>query len=256
MDLGISGRTALITGASKGIGLACAHSLAREGCNVHLASRTSADLEKAQAELSAKYDVSVEIHPCDLSDGDAARALVASCSDVDILVNNAGAIPAGDIHEIEETRWREAWDLKVFGYQNMCRAMLENMRKRESGVIINVIGAAGEAPRPGYVAGAAGNASIMALTRALGGSSREYGVRVVGINPGLIVTGRMETLSRTWAQQRFGDPDRWRETLDQTYPPGQPEHVSDMVAFLASDLSGNTTGTIITIDGGSSARGS
>lgn len=256
MDLGLNGRSALITGASKGIGFSAAWSLAREGCtHLHIASRTEADLAAAKDKLTAAFDVTVEIHPCDLSDGDAARALVEHCSAVDILVNNAGAIPAGSIHDIEEERWRRAWDLKVFGYQNTCRAMLAHMRERQSGVIVNVIGAAGESPTPNYIAGSAGNASIMALTRALGATSRQYGVRVVGINPGLIVTDRMETLSRTHAEQRFGDPDRWRETLDQTYPPGQPEHIGDMVAFLASDLSSNTTGTIITIDGGSSARG-
>lgn len=254
MDLGLTGRHALITGASKGIGYATAESLAREGCHVHLASRTEADLESARDRIVARHGVEVTIHPCDLSSGDAARALVAACPNVEILVNNAGAIPGGDIHDIPEERWREAWDLKVFGYQNMCRAMLTEMSRRERGVIVNVIGAAGEAPSPGYIAGSAGNASIMAMTRALGATSRSYGVRVVGINPGLIVTDRLITLNRTWAEKELGDPERWREMLDQTYPPGQPEHIGDMVAFLASDRSANTTGTIITIDGGSSAR--
>jgi len=254
MDLGLSGRTALITGASKGIGFSAAWSLAREGCNVHINSRTQADLETAKAKISAEFNVQVQVHPGDLSNGDTARALVEECKGVDILVNNAGAIPAGDIHEITEERWRNAWDLKIFGYQNMCRAMLAHMSARENGVIVNVIGAAGESPSPGYIAGSAGNASIMAMTRALGATSRSYGVRVVGINPGLIVTDRMEGLARTNAEKQFGDADRWRETLDQMYPPGQPEHVGDMVAFLASDLSSNTTGTVITIDGGSSAR--
>jgi hypothetical protein len=255
MDLGLTGRTALITGASKGIGYAAAESLAQAGCNVHLASRTRADLETAQARLKEKYGVGVEIHPADLSDGDAARALVEKCKSADILVNNAGAIPAGDIHAITEDRWRDAWNLKVFGYQNMCRAMLAHMRERGSGVIINVIGAAGEAPSPGYIAGSAGNASIMAMTRALGATSRSYGVRVVGINPGLIATDRMTTLLRTKAEKQFGDAGKWRDLLDKTYPPGAPAHIGDMVAFLASDRSANTTGTIITIDGGSSARG-
>ncbi|MFT5392319.1 MAG: NAD(P)-dependent dehydrogenase (short-subunit alcohol dehydrogenase family) [Gammaproteobacteria bacterium] len=255
MDLNIKGRSALITGASKGIGYSAAWSLAREGCNVHIASRTGADLGAAKAKLDDAFDVEVTVHVCDLSDGDAARALIESCKGVDILVNNAGAIPAGSIHDIDEARWRDAWNLKVFGYQNTCRAMLAHMEPRNSGVIVNVVGAAGEAPTPNYIAGSAGNASIMALTRALGATSRQYGVRVVGINPGLIVTDRMVTLSRTQAEKRFGDAERWRETLDQTYPPGQPEHIGDMVAFLASDLSGNTTGTIITIDGGASVRG-
>ena len=254
MDLGLTGRTALITGASKGIGYAAAESLAQAGCNVHLAARTAADLEAAQGRLK-EYGVNVEIHPTDLSDGDAARALVEKCKDVDILVNNAGAIPGGDIHSITEDRWRDAWNLKVFGYQNMCRAMLAHMRERGNGVIVNVIGSAGEAHSPAYIAGTAGNASLMAMTRALGATSRSYGVRVVGINPGLIATGRMTTLLRNKAEKELGDAEKWEELIDKTYPPGEPEHIGDMVAFLASDRSANTTGTIITIDGGSSARG-
>ena len=255
MDLNLSGRSALITGGSKGIGFASAWSLAREGVNVHLASRTKADLEKAKADLTARFNVSVQIHPCDLSDGDAARALIDSCKDIDILVNNAGAIPGGDIQAIGEARWREAWDLKVFGYINTCRAALANMQARGKGVIINVIGAAGERPSPGYIAGAGGNAAIMAMTRAMGAGSSAYGIRVIGINPGMIETDRLVTLSRTVAEKQFGDAERWRETLDQAYPPGKPEHIGDMVAMLASDLSANTTGTIITIDGGASGRG-
>ena len=255
MDLGLAGRTALITGASKGIGYACAESLAQAGCNLHLAARTAADLEAAQARLKKQYGIDVQIHPTDLSDGDAARALVEQCKDVDILVNNAGAIPAGDIHQMTEDRWRDAWNLKVFGYQNMCRAMLAHMGKRGSGVIINIIGAAGEAHTPRYITGTAGNASIMAMTRALGATSRSYGVRVVGINPGLIATDRMTTLLRSKAEKELGDAEKWEELIDKTYPPGMPEHIGDMVAFLASDRSANTTGTIITIDGGSSARG-
>ena len=255
MDLGLTGKTALITGGSKGIGKASAWSLAREGCNIHIASRTEADLEQARQDITSRFNVSVTIHPTDLSDGDAARALIAACEDVDILVNNAGAIPGGDIHSVEEPRWREAWDLKVFGYINTCRAMLEIMKARGQGVIVNVIGAAGEKPTAGYIAGSGGNAAIMAMTRAMGAVSTREGVRVVGINPGLIETERMITLSRTKAEAELGDPERWRETIDQVFPPGKPEHIGDMVAFLASDLSANTTGTIITIDGGSSMRG-
>jgi NAD(P)-dependent dehydrogenase (short-subunit alcohol dehydrogenase family) len=254
MDLGLAGRSALVTGASKGIGFACAWSLAREGCNVHLASRTAADLEKARAEIAGRFDVAVAIHPTDLSLGDNARALVDACRDVDILVNNAGAIPGGNIDAVGEPRWREAWDLKVFGYINTCRAALANMKARGGGVIVNVIGAAGERPSAGYIAGAGGNAALMALTRALGASSTRHGVRVVGVNPGMIETDRLITLARNRAQAQFGDPERWRETLDATFPPGMPAHIGDMVAFLASELSANTTGTIITIDGGFSAR--
>ena len=221
---------------------------------MHLAARTRADLEKARAEIADRFGVGVDIHPVDLSVGDDARALVEACKDVDILVNNAGAIPGGSIERIDEPRWREAWDLKVFGYINTCRAALANMKARGRGVIVNVIGAAGERPSAGYIAGAGGNAALMAMTRALGAASTRHGVRVVGINPGLIETDRLVTQARTRAEAQLGDPERWRETLDPAFPPGMPAHIGDMVAFLASDLSANTTGTIITIDGGASAR--
>ena len=254
MDLGLTGRSALITGGSKGIGFAAAWALAREGCDVHLAARTKAYLEKAKTAINARFNVAVSIHMTDLSDGDVARELIDTCSDIDILVNNAGAIPAGDLQAVGEPRWREAWDLKVFGYTNTCRAALEHMRTRGKGVIINVIGTAGERPTSGYIAGTGGNAAIMAMTRALGAGSTRDGIRVVGINPGAIETQRLVTLARTTAADKLGDPERWRETLDPDYPPGKPEHIGDMVAFLASDLSANTTGTIVTIDGGSSNR--
>ena len=94
----------------------------------------------------------------------------------------------------------------------------------------------------------------MAVTRALGARSIAKGIRVVGINPGLIVTDRMEALLRSQAENRFGDGERWGELIDQRLPPGKPEHIADMVAFLASNRSANTSGTIVTVDGGSSAR--
>ncbi len=106
----------------------------------------------------------------------------------------------------------------------------------------------------GYLAGAGGNAALMGVTRALGGVSLRDGIRVVGINPGLIETERLVTMQRTHASRVLGDAERWREMLDPDFPPGQPAHIADMVAFLASPRSGNTTGTIITIDGGMCAR--
>ena len=254
MDLGLRGRSALITGGSKGIGLGCAASLAREGCDLHLAARSPDALGAAREQLATRYNVAIETHAVDLSAGDAARSLLAECVGVDILVNNAGAIPPGSIDDIDEARWREAWDLKVFGYINTCRSALETMSKRGRGVIINIIGAAGERAPPGYIAGAGGNAALMAITRGLGATSSRHGVRVVGINPGLTETERLVTMRRKVAEDQFGDPDRWRETLDPDYPPARPEHIGDMVAFLASDLSASTTGTIVTIDGGASGR--
>jgi len=254
MNLNLTGRTAWITGASKGIGRATAHALAAEGCSVLLISRTLPNLDTAAEEIARETGANVRTFPADLSQSGQVERLWASEAAPDILVNNAGAIPSGSIADVDEHRWREAWDLKVFGYINMCREALSRMSERGSGVIVNVIGAGGEKPRPDYAAGAGGNAALMALTRALGSTSMRQGVRIVGVNPGLIETGRMETQLRQRAETQLGEPGRWRELLDPRYPPGKPEHIANLVAFLASDLSSNTTGTIITCDGGSSAR--
>ena len=254
MDLSLEGRTALVSGASKGIGYAAAERLAREGCSVHLVARTETDLENASRRSQQVAATEVFIHPLDLSVSANVDQIASTCAQVDIVVNNAGAIPGGTMESIDETTWREAWDLKLFGYVNLTRHAYANMRERSRGVIINVIGVAGERPSAGYVAGGTANAALMALTRALGGASIRDGIRVVGINPGLIQTERMETLMRTNAKAQLGDESRWRELVSQEFPPGRPEHIADMVAFLASDLSSNTSGTIVTIDGGSSAR--
>jgi 3-oxoacyl-[acyl-carrier protein] reductase len=257
MDLGLRGRRALITGASKGIGLGCAEALAAEGCDLVLVSRTEADLRAAQERLRAAHNLAVEIRALDLSDSRSVDTLATDFPEVDILVNNAGAIPGGTLDGIDEARWRAAWDLKVFGYINMCRRFYALMRGRgRGGVIVNIIGAAGESPDADYIAGSAGNASLMGFTRALGGAAPADGLRVVGINPGPILTDRLETLSRRRAEQTLGDAERWRETM-AAMPfgrAGRVEEVAALAAFLASDLSGYTSGTIITVDGGAASR--
>ena len=255
MDLHLRGKLALVTGASKGIGLACARQLAEEGCHLHIASRTEADLQRAKQEIQARHNVSVAIHAVDLSNGDTVRALAAECKDIDILVNNAGAIPGGDIQAIDEQRWREAWDLKVFGYINLTRAVYPAMKARGGGVIVNVLGLAGERPSRGYIAGSAGNASLMAFTRGMGGNSLADGIRVVACNPGLIKTERMETMLRTRAKDKFGDPERWQELIPSDPPVGAAEQCGDLVAFLASDRASHITGTVVTIDGGAAHHG-
>jgi NAD(P)-dependent dehydrogenase (short-subunit alcohol dehydrogenase family) len=129
------------------------------------------------------------------------------------------------------------------------------MVAKGGGVIINIIGAAGERPDFNYIAGSAGNAALMAFTRALGSKSLKDQVRVVGINPGPVDTDRIRQLARTWAKARLGDESRFSEILAE-FPGGRaatPREIGDLAAFLASPRSGYTTGTIVTVDGGISA---
>jgi 3-oxoacyl-[acyl-carrier protein] reductase len=256
MELGLRGRKALVTGASRGIGRACAEVLAAEGVDVALVARTAADLAALADRIVAQHNVAVRVFPLDMSDSRNADRLAAECPETDILVNNAGAIPRGGLAEIDEARWREAWDLKVFGYVNLTRHFYALMAARKSGVIVNIIGAGGEAVQSSYIAGAAGNASLMAFTRAIGGTAPWDGVRVVGINPGAVATDRMVARLRREAQAKFGDAERWPE-LTRSLAFGRaakPEEIAYMTAFLASDRSGYTTGTIVTIDGGGTSR--
>lgn len=256
MELDIKGLNALVTGGSRGIGFAVAHRLAQEGCNVHLASRSEADLQVARDRILKKFKVSVTTHACDLGNSANVKRLAQDCGEIDILINNAGAIPQGDLLSVDEERWRAAWDLKVFGYINLTREVYRRMKERRSGVIVNVIGSAGERPTPSYIAGTAGNASLMAFSRGLGGESPDFGVRVVGLNPGTIETDRQRSRLEERAEKQFGDRSRWRELIKNA-PMGRlglPEEVADVVVFLASPRASYVSGTIVTVDAGRTAR--
>jgi len=257
LQLGLTHKTALITGASKGIGLACAEVLANEGCHLHLAARNGAAMAQAKAEIEAAYGVRVTTHALDLSSTAVMEQLVEAVGDVDILVNNAGDIPAGSLSIVTDEAIRAGFDLKVFGYITLSRLYYPRMKGKD-GVIINVIGNSGENWDASYFAGSTGNAALMAFTKAIGGASLNDGIRVVGVNPGPVATDRMLKIMRRKAIDMLGDEARWEELFDR-YPgkrPATAKEVADLVAFLASPLAGYITGTNVTIDGGISARGS
>jgi NAD(P)-dependent dehydrogenase (short-subunit alcohol dehydrogenase family) len=256
MDLNLRGKRALITGASKGIGAATAESFAEEGCNLHLASRNKAELEKVAERLRKTYGVEVDVHPSDLRKAKDIEALASVASDIDFLVNNAGDIPGGSLDRISEETWRHGWELKVFGYINLTRRVYQQMKARGHGVVVNIIGAAGEKFDFNYIAGTAGNAALMAFTRALGSRSLEDNIRVVGINPGPVQTDRIITLMKTQAKNVLGDESKYTDLLARL-PMGRAakaREIGDMTAFLASERSGYTTGVVLTIDGGISAK--
>jgi len=252
VDLNLTGRSALVTGGSKGIGLAIAHSLAAEGCNLHLAARTASELSKAADDIRGRYNVTVRIHPADLSEGSQVKSLAAQCNGVDILVNSAGGIPRGTLTEIDEERWRRSWDLKVFGAINLTRELYEPMCKRGKGVIINIVGISGDRPDAYYIAGSCANAALIMFSRSLGGDSIRHGVRVVAVNPGPVETEKHIRDTERLAQEKFGDKSRWRDVMSglPMKRAALPEEVSSMVAFLASDHASYISGSAVTIDGG------
>lgn len=256
MDLNLSGRTALVTGASRGIGLAVARLFAAEGCNLHLNSRTAADLDAARKKILAESKVNVTCHPADLGSVEQATALAKELADVDILVNNAGAIPQGTITGMDDRKIRESWELKLFGYINVTREIYRRMCEKRRGVIVNVIGNAGFRPYASYIAGGIANAGLMALTHALGAESPDHGVRVVGVNPVGTETERAVIRLRERAAKELKDAERWRE-LVKNNPFGRlttAEEIANMVVFLASDRAGYMSGQVVIVDGGQSYR--
>jgi len=256
MDLKLTGKTALITGASMGIGEHLADVFASEGVNLHITARSADKLEALQTRIEDTYGVNVTCHLADLTLSGACEALFESVGDIDILVNNAGAIPSGTLWDVDEAAWRKGWDLKVMGYINLCRLFYKRMQETGGGVIINNIGNGGEVYDPKYIAGTTGNASLMAFTRALGGHSLDDNIRVVGVNPGPVNTDRIYNMLKKRAANDLGDASKFTE-LEANYPLGRPAHkheVSDLIVFLSSFRSGYTSGSIFTVDGGIASR--
>jgi NAD(P)-dependent dehydrogenase (short-subunit alcohol dehydrogenase family) len=255
MDLELKGRSVLITGASKGIGLACAQSFAREGANVVITGRDAGRLASAASALGQPG--SVQTFVGDLGISAERDRLFAAHPAIDVLVNNAGAIPGGNLLDMTLERWTESWQLKVFGYIHLTKLYLDAMKRRGSGIIINIIGMAGQEPRWDYVCGAVGNAGLIALTKAVGAKSVDWNVRVVGINPSSTRTDRIETLLRKKALDNLGDEEKWQDGL-KTLPFGrlaEASEIADLAVMLASPRASYLSGTVIDVDAGQSNKG-
>ncbi len=256
MELELRGKRVVITGGSRGIGLACAVGFAREGCSVDLVATSEEALGRAVETLRAAGHTQVTAHRRDLSTPDAAESLRELVSSADILVNNAGAIPGGGLQQIDAARWRQAWDLKVMGYVDLTRIALDAMMGRGHGVIVNVIGIAGAAPRHDYICGSTGNAGLIAFTKAAGAYSTQKGVRVLGLNPGPTETDRLVNLYKSRAETTLGDSSRWPELLSNL-PFGRPalaDEMADVVVYLASARASYLSGLVVDADGGAMYR--
>ena len=254
MAMKLNGKTALVTGGSKGIGLAIGTALAAEGAAVTLVARDKTALAQAQNTIAEATGSRPKILSADLGSDAGRAALHAQIETPDILVNNAGAIKAGGLRDLSMEDWRTGWELKVFGYIHLCKLYAQQMTSRGSGTIINIIGMGGRAVRPNYICGAAGNAALIGFTNALGAETPKTNVRVFGINPSPTLTDRMTTMFRTRATEELGDPDRWEELVNpDAFPFGRPKHpeeVAALAAMLASPRVQYLSGTVVDLDGG------
>ncbi len=252
MDLELSGKTAIVTGGSKGIGRATALRFVAEGASVLICARGKDALDET-AKLARQIEgARVEKVEADLTRPEDIRRVVARAADafgrIDILVNNAGSARPGDFFKIPDDDWRADFELKFFGYVRMAREAMARMAPNRGGAIINVIGTGALRPVAGYMVGGAANAALNHFTKALADEGAKHGVRVVGVNPGPILTERLRLFTERGA--RGGNLDEVYARMTPLGRPGRPEEVADLVCFLASPRGAFIHGANITIDGG------
>jgi NAD(P)-dependent dehydrogenase (short-subunit alcohol dehydrogenase family) len=256
MNLELDGKVVLVTGGSKGIGLACARAFGSEGARVVIVSRSRDNLAAAQAILTAG---GIEVTPfaADLSDGAAAeRAVVAAEAQVGpiaVLVNSAGGamrVPPG---ELTPDKWRVAMDAKFFTYMNVMDYVLPRMVSRRAGAIVNIIGTGGKIASPIHLPGGAANAALMLASAGLAAAWGHAGVRVNVINPGATMTGRVQMSLEAESRATGKPPEELLRQNQQRIPLGRyatPEEVADAALYLASARASYVTGASLTMDGG------
>lgn len=256
MDLGIEGKVALVTGGSKGIGFASAMRLAGEGCHVGLVARNEANLKSAADSIAEATGVKTFYTTADMgvtAEVDAATAEVRSAlGDIDILVTCAGSSPGGLIEELSDDAWFSSLNLKLMGYIRAVRSVLPQMRERERGSIVMVVGNDGIKPSYWETTAGVANAGDINFASSMAEQYGRHGVRVNTINPGPVNTDRWDGLEKAFARDKGVDQDRAHELAVQSIPFGriaEPEEVADLVAFLASERASFINGAHIVIDG-------
>jgi len=252
MDLKLSGKVAIVTGASRGIGRAIAVTLAAEGMRLVLAARSQDQLETLAASLGREC----LIQALDLRDPQAAQALVSAAlerfGELDLLVNNAGATKRGDFLSLPDADWADGFALKLFGAMRCCRAAWPYLA-HSGGSIVNIIGIGGQTASAEFTIGGSVNAGLLNLTKALADRGIQDGVRVNAINPGSIGTERLQVRIRSYAaEHRIDETEAARRMAGELRVArfGEPEEIARAVAFLASPQSGFIQGSILDIDGG------
>jgi NAD(P)-dependent dehydrogenase (short-subunit alcohol dehydrogenase family) len=250
MDLGLAGKTALITGGSAGIGLACATMLAGEGVAVAIAGRDPARLAAAAASIRA-HTVAA-----DLSKAEdvlrTARESEQALGRIDILINCAGSAMGGEFLEVGDQAYLDAWNLKLLGYIRMTRAVVPGMIARRDGRIVNIVGGAGRYPTASFLTGSTGNAALLNFTRGLSKELAQHNVRINAISPGSTETERSERQlkARVAPGQSLEDAREARLAQIPLKRMTQPEEIASMAALIVSDRMASMTGGEVLVDGG------
>jgi len=254
MDLQLQGKTALVLASSKGLGKACAIALAREGANVVIAARGKEVLEAAAEEIRALGKGKVLAIPGDVSQAQAAEALITATVDtfggIDILVNNAGGPLFGAFESFNEAAWQSAFELNLLSVVRFSRLAIPHMRKRGGGRIINIVSLSIRTLLPGSVLSTSMRMGVAGMAKLLSDEVGPDHITVNNVAPGLILTERVKD---TLPPHAPGEEERLLEERAKSIPVrriGRPEELADLVTFLASPLAGYITGATIPIDGG------
>jgi NAD(P)-dependent dehydrogenase (short-subunit alcohol dehydrogenase family) len=250
VDLRLERKNVLITGGSKGLGLACAKAFRAEGARVAIVSRSRENLDAAKKTLGDAYTIAA-----DLTDAAVAAAMVERVEKefgpLDILVNSAGAARRTDAEDLTPQAWRAGMDAKYFSYINVIDPVVKRMAARGRGAIVNIIGNGGKLPAPTHLAGGAANAALMLASAGLAGAYAAKGVRVVGLNPGLTETGRVAEGMKAEAKRQGVSEEEALKRATKNLPLGrmpQPEELADIVLFAASERGLLLSGANITVD--------
>lgn len=251
VNLDLKGKVVVITGGSKGIGLACAKAIHAEGARVIICSRSRANITAALEKLPGGEGIDA-----DLTIAEQALAVVDWIYDrfghIDVLINSAGAARRSAPGELNPEIWRAAMDAKYFSYINIIDPVIKRMAAARSGVIVNVIGAGGKVASPIHLAGGAANAALMLATVGLANAYAKDGVRVVGVNPGATQTGRVAEGIAAEAQLLGISEDAALADVVSRIPLGRlaaPEEIANVVVFLSSAAASYMTGINISLDG-------